>query len=375
MADEQEDGVGRRLLEHLEQARWRPTVRARRSISITATRQSDNAGRQVEELAKLAHLIDGDVAGEVARSSSFSSRSSQRMSGWLPASTSLTIGCSSAVSIPGRVGRRTGRSRRARGGPRHARNSPCRRPWARRAARHGGACARPGARELLDRACPARRSRQQVRDGVEQALRSLPRACPTRRPAARARALPRRSSERRARPCGDNRRRGPPMRSLPSASRARAALRLHPAPEPGSGPGTRFADSEGVDRAHRFDPEPARAALIGERTVDEAVGEHPFARLRAPDGSSCRHDLRAPRRTARPPPVHPSEFHRRLAATPGLLSAPSLPPGSRVSTHVDPAAAQGVRERLDLGRLADPLPAFERDEVLARRLTPSRATA
>ena len=32
-----------------------------------------------------------------------------------------------------------------------------------------------------------------------------------------------------------------------------------------------------IDRAHRLDAETARAALIGERAVDEAVAKHPLA--------------------------------------------------------------------------------------------------
>src|SRR5262249_7736580 len=35
-------------------------------------------------------------------------------------------------------------------------------------------------------------------------------------------------------------------------------------------------DAEGIDLAHSFDPEAAGTALIGERTVDEAVGNYPF---------------------------------------------------------------------------------------------------
>jgi hypothetical protein len=49
--------------------------------------------------------------------------------------------------------------------------------------------------------------------------------------------------------------------------------------------GKAVAAGEGVDRAHRFDAEPARAALVGERAVDEPVGQHPAARVeRRPDG-------------------------------------------------------------------------------------------
>ena len=91
MADEEEESVGRRLLEHLEQG-----VGAGRLELVDACRSppraTATARRSAHELAEVANLIDGDVAGEVAASSRLRSRSSQRMSGWLPASTSLTIG-------------------------------------------------------------------------------------------------------------------------------------------------------------------------------------------------------------------------------------------------------------------------------------------
>src|SRR5437588_359984 len=44
-------------------------------------------------------------------------------------------------------------------------------------------------------------------------------------------------------------------------------------------------ECEGVDFAHRFDPETSSAPLIGERAVDEAVGNDPAASLqRRPNG-------------------------------------------------------------------------------------------
>ena len=46
-----------------------------------------------------------------------------------------------------------------------------------------------------------------------------------------------------------------------------------------------------------------------------------------------------------------------------IASAPSLPPGSRVTTHSMPRSRQRGLERLQLGRLADPFPAFEGDEA------------
>ena len=55
-----------------------------------------------------------------------------------------------------------------------------------------------------------------------------------------------------------------------------------------------LADPERVDRAHRFNAKTARAALIGERAVDEAVGEHPLSALeRRADGLV---DMIGPRR-------------------------------------------------------------------------------
>ena len=48
-----------------------------------------------------------------------------------------------------------------------------------------------------------------------------------------------------------------------------------------------------------------------------------------------------------------------------MASAPSLPPGSRVTRHVDSAVLKRLGECLYLGRLADPFPAFEADEASA----------
>src|SRR5690242_2855503 len=53
--------------------------------------------------------------------------------------------------------------------------------------------------------------------------------------------------------------------------------------------GKSFADAECVNRSHGFDPEATRPSLIGERAVDEAIGEHPLSSVDR--GSNCLSDM------------------------------------------------------------------------------------
>ena len=122
-----------------------------------------------------------------------------------------------------------------------------------------------------------------------------------------------------------------------------------------SGPGNR-PDSESVDRAHRFDAEPARAPLIGKRAVDEAIGEHPLALFERRTDGFRRHDPRAPPRTARLRPRAPHRVSAPLSSNSRIFSAPSLPPGSRVIKDVHPARPQRLGERLEPASTCRPPP-------------------
>src|SRR5689334_20340676 len=128
--------------------------------------------------------------------------------------------------------------------------------------------------------------------------------------------------------------------------------------------GKPFADTEGVDRPHRFNPELPSPALISERAVDEPVGQDPFAFFdcRANDlvdmiGSGCcekqRFGLGAPTVVI--------ARQQQLADLLGTV-APTRFTGD---DDLDAAVTQGIGERLHLRRLAGPLPAFEADESTA----------
>ena len=275
MADEEEEGVRRRLLEHLEQG-----VGAGRFKLVDACRSRrpanrDSAGLRSKSSPSARTWSTLMLRAKPSPCSFGSARSSQRMSGWLPASTSLTIGWSSAFRC------RAGRT------PGPAASASTRRAaaWAKRRLAHAfrpgkqpgmmqlARC--PGAGELLDGAILPDDHGSRSCDGVEQALGDFFRRYRTRRSAARVPALRRRSGGKPSPPCDDIRADGRRSGRCASLSRARARSLPFLEQEDERPVGEVFANAEGVDRAHSFDAEAARAALIGERTVDEAVGEHP----------------------------------------------------------------------------------------------------
>src|SRR4029078_6187281 len=55
------------------------------------------------------------------------------------------------------------------------------------------------------------------------------------------------------------------------------------------------ANAKRVDRPDCFDSEPTRAALVGKRAVDEAIGQHPLALLQCWPAPLC-HNRRTRRR-------------------------------------------------------------------------------
>ena len=283
--------------------------------------------------------------------------------------------------VVGRFEARAGRpaARRPRRAPARPRRGRSRLADAARPGEQPGvvqACATARRRRTARPRGPGRGSWQQVRDRGEQARGDFLRPCPMRRSAAPAPAPRRRSGGRRFRPRGDSR---PGARRCgrrhARRGRGRAPSPSSPSSEHQGPVGQAFADPEGVDRPHRLDAETARAALIGERAVEEAVAQHPAARARAPGGSSCRHGRRGRRRTARPRPRRSSAPRRRSAAARGSLRRPGCRParGSRPDSRC-PRSRSAAASARDLGRLADPLPAFEADEAPARALTPCRTS-
>ena len=123
---------------------------------------------------------------------------------------------------------------------------------------------------------------------------------------------------------------------------------------------------EGVDLAHGLDPETARAALVSERAVDEPVAIDPFAgferranrlrdMIRARGGEQQGLGLRSP-----------AILIAARAAAHGCFCA-FAPAGFACHEHVDPALLSASASARTCGGLADPLPAFERDERAALR--------
>ncbi len=200
------------------------------------------------------------------------------MSGWLPASTSLTIGCSSSVSRPGRpeVGpAASARMRRAAACAKLALPTPfgpasSHAWWSLRD--------RPGVRELPDGAILA------DDHGSRSAMAS------SRRWVTSSGAAGSIDQFDPLRLLGGDQAKGEldlVMIIVGTAADAVASVRI-----PRSRPlgafveaeheraiGEPLADSECVDCAHDFDTEAAAAALIGKGAVDEPVGQHPFARF------------------------------------------------------------------------------------------------
>ena len=216
------------------------------TLSRSSTRVDDHHAPRRQRRAscdtnspKLADLVDADVAGEVA--------------GLLvhqplePAHVGMAAGLDQlddrmiVAASRGPAGRTAARRRRrARAAPRHGRSSPCRRPWARRAARHDAACAIAQALANCSTALvladdhgsrSARASSRRCGDLVRRARR-VDQPDPLR-------LLGGDQAEGQRRPCDDSRRRG---RRSGRCRRRRApgpARRLRRASAPGCGRGNR----------------------------------------------------------------------------------------------------------------------------------------
>ena len=120
---------------------------------------------------------------------------------------------------------------------------------------------------------------------------------------------------------------------------------------------------EVIDRAHLVDAKPAGPALIGERAVEEAVAQHPSASFeRRPDGLV---DMVGARRGEQQGlgRARPAVLAALAAAARGSPRHRRCRPARGFRRTSMPRARSAVGERLELGRLADPLPAFEGDEL------------
>ena len=123
--------------------------------------------------------------------------------------------------------------------------------------------------------------------------------------------------------------------------------------------------AEAVKVAHRVDPQPASFALIGQTRIEEAVAEHPLAAfergedglvdmVRTGGGEQQSFGARIPARVV----AFEQEFADRLGA--------GAPAGFSGDDDGQAAPGEGFGQGGELGRLADPFPAFEADEPTAR---------
>ena len=148
-------------------------------------------------------------------------------------------------------------------------------PSGRRSARHDAACAhaRPSRIAATASSWPTITAAGPRRRRAGAAVTS---SAPPLASISRTRsALPPPSTRNAASTCDDNRRGGRRSgRCRRCREPARAAALLGRSEQ---GPVREaVADAEGVDCAHRLDPEPAGTALIGERAVEKAVAQNPL---------------------------------------------------------------------------------------------------
>ena len=177
------------------------------------------------------------------------------------------------------------------------------------------------------------------------------------------RARPLRGTRPARRRCGRcRRRRGASARSRPLSSTSTSVRSGRKPPMPNA-----------LICAHLVDAQPARRRPDRRASCRGSGRTAPSCPARARAGSSSRHGRRAPRRTARLRRARVQRSSSPLSSSSRIASAPSLPPGSRVVTTVDPALLQRRGQRPKLGRLADPLPAFEADEA-PRAVTAAHAS-
>src|SRR5690242_9498019 len=213
--------------------------------------------------------------------------------------------------------------------------------------------------------CPGRRSRQQVRNGVEQALRDVLR---------RTRCI---DKPHPIRLLGCDQAEGEIdflVIVFGAAADAVALLIVARA-----GPSAAFSKGEderpvgeapvqpeGIYLADRLDPETARSALVGQRAVDEAVAQDPAATLESRANRLL--DMVRPRggeeqRLGSRPPSFVGSSQQQLTD----LLASFAPTGLAGHEDVDSATPKRIGQGLHLRGLAGPFPALEGDEAPAGR--------
>src|SRR4051812_12371939 len=275
----------------------------------------------------------------------------------------------------------------APGAPRHERSSPCPRPWRPQATRRDEAFATPRPSRIAPRRVPARGSRQQVRDRLEQALRHLVGGSGSVDQADALRLLDSDQAEGGLNLAVILARAPADAVGFIAIAFQRPILSFVEEQDERS-IGKTVSDAKGVDCADCLYAEAAGATLICERAVDEAVGQHPapfverrtdrlFHMIGPRGGKQQGFRLRSPPRflalqeqlshclsTAAPawPPPPRSPPWREQLALPLTTAAPAW--FARDET-ADAARLERRGERSDLRGLADPFPAFEADEASA----------
>ena len=249
-----------------------------------------------------------------------------------------------------------------------------------RTARRGAVC-RWRTRSRMPRGLPygRRGSRQQVGQRVQDRRRHRSRSTARHRRCGNGRAPPRRSPRtlrphprETPRPCAANRSSAAPSR----AGRARLA-RIGRSTTTGScgpatTPSTRSHAAQGPRHRRSRPQRPDR------RGSNRRSGRRsPIRPRRAPGGSCVRHDRRGRRRTAMPRHAGSSATTSPFISRPRIASAPSLPPGSRVTTAWMPrsaSAAATARACVDLPAPSPPSSEMKRPGTSSEqaRSAPSR---
>ena len=124
-------------------------------------------------------------------------------------------------------------------------------------------------------------------------------------------------------------------------------------------------DAEGIDRPDGLDSELARAALIGERAVEKAIGHHPAPRLQR-RADSLGDVIRPRRREQQGLGARRPAIGRTLQQQATDRLRPLAAAGFARLDDVMTPAAQSGGQGPDLGRFPDALAALQRDETPPR---------
>src|SRR4051812_9246320 len=249
----------------------------------------------------------------------------------------------------------------APGAPRHERSSPCPRPWRPQATRRDEAFATPRPSRIAPRRVPARGSRQQVRDRLEQALRHLVGGSGSVDQADALRLLDSDQAEGGLNLAVILARAPADAVGFIAIAFQRPILSFVEEQDERS-IGKTVSDAKGVDCADCLYAEAAGATLICERAVDEAVGQHPapfverrtdrlFHMIGPRGGKQQGFRLRSPPRFLA---LQEQLSHCLSTAAPAWFARDET---------ADAARLERRGERFDLRGLADPFPAFEADEA------------